>query len=230
MISFAHGRLSGLALHGPALFLLMMLLSTVLAACRQQVDEHLYQGTTLGTGYHITLYADLNHEQATVLEAGIQDELATLERQRDLFLTASDIAFSRFWLLPSAGVLHEMDRWFHSHAVDFLTHWLDGRDLASTALLVEVGGVVRGRGTPPDGAWRLSLELAGLPGPDGGRHVRLQDAALVHRFVQQEAAPLIILSTPLSVSVIATNASEAMRQAGLLIHARPEKAMLSCPG
>jgi thiamine biosynthesis lipoprotein ApbE len=225
MMPFAHGRYSGLALQGPALFLLTMLLSTILAACRQQADEYLYQGTTLGTGYHITLYADLDRDQASALEAGIQGELATLEQHRDLILKAGNVAFGRFWLPPSAGVRHEVDRWFHAYAVDGMTQWLDDHRLPSSALLVEVGGVMRSRGTPPAGAWRLSLERAGLPGPDGARHIHLQDAALVHRFVQQEAAPLVTLATPLAVSVIAEDAREAMRQASRLINAGPEEAM-----
>ncbi|MGQ4880247.1 hypothetical protein ACOJCM_16905 [Billgrantia sp. LNSP4103-1] len=225
MIRLAQGRLSGLALHGPALFLLMLLLSALLAACRQQSGEYLYQGTTLGTGYHITLYADLEQDQAAALEAGIQGELATLERHRDLFLQASALAFGRFWLPPSAGLRHEVDRWFHAHAVDLLMRWLDDHRLDTAALMVEVGGLVRTSGTPPVGDWRLSLELAGLPGPDDARYIRLRDAALVHRFVQPAASPLVTLSTPLSVSVIAADAVEAMHQASLLIHARPEETM-----
>lgn len=225
MIPFAHGRISGPALHGPALFLLLMLLTLVLSACRDRGSEHFFQGTTLGTGYHITLYADLDERQAAAVEAGIQGELATLERQRDLFLKASGIAYDRFWLAPSTGLLHEVNRRFHAHAVDRLTLWLDDSRLAPTAMLVEVGGVMRAQGAPPVGAWRLSLELAGLPGPDDARHVHLHDAALVQRFVQQQAAPLVTLSTPVAVSVIAADADEAMHQASLLIHAKPEETM-----
>lgn len=225
MMQLAHGRLSGLALYGPALFFLM-LSSFLLSACRQQVDEQLYQGTALGTGYHITLYADLGAGQAAEIEAGIQGELANLEAQREVLIRASVAAFAPFWVAPTVALQHEVDRRFHALAVDRLTLWLGHHAIAPAAVLVEVGGVMRGLGTPPAGAWRLSLEQPGLPGPEGARHVRLQDAALVHRFVQQEAAaPLVTPATPLSVSVIAADAGTAMREASLLIHAGPEEAI-----
>ncbi|MCE8019800.1 hypothetical protein HOP51_06665 [Halomonas sp. MCCC 1A11036] len=225
MIPFAYGRLTGLALHGPARLLLSLFLVVALSACRDPSNEYLYQGTALGTGYHITLYADLGAEQALELEAGIQGELASLERQRSGFLHAMDAAFGWLWLSPAASLNREMDRLVHALAVDRLTLWLDAQRFSPSAMLVEVGGVVRGQGVPPMGGWRLSLEQAGLPDPDGAHRLRLENAALVRRFAQQDGMPLVSLSTLLAVSVVAPSASEAMEQANRLMHARPEEAL-----
>nr|WP_228574443.1 hypothetical protein [Halomonas sp.] len=225
MMSFAHGRLSGLALHGPALFFLMMLSSLLLSACRQPGAEHWYQGVSLGTGYHITLYADLEPERLAEIGAGIQGELASLELQRTAYRRISGAAFRRWWQSPPAAWQHEVDRRFHALAVDRLTTWLDRYLDVPSSVLVEVGGIMRGSGSEPVAGWRLSLDQAGLPGADGARHVRLKDAALVHRFAQQEAAPLVSPATPLSVSVIAESASAAMHQASQLIHAGPNEAL-----
>lgn len=224
MNPFAFGRLTGLALCGPARLLLAVSLVMALSACRDQTSEYYLHGTTLGTGYHITLYADLDQAQVAELEASIQGELATLERQRSIFTQALDVAFSRFWI-AAPSLRHETDRVFHSLAVDRLTRWLDSHRMNSAAMLVEVGGVMRGQGKPSENGWRLSLEQAGLPGPDGARHLRLQDAALVQRFARQDVVPLVTLSTPLAVSVVAPSASEAMQQASLLIQADPADAL-----
>jgi hypothetical protein len=225
MIPLALGRLSGLAHPGPARLLLLLWASTLLIACRPQADEHMFQGTTLGTGYHITLYANLDPQQVTEIEVGIQGELAILEGQRSHFHRAAAIAFGGFWAVLPTSLQHEVDRWFHALAVDRLTQWLEEHDLVPSAVMVEVGGVVRGVGDPPGGDWRLSLDQAGLPAPDGARHVRLKDAALVHRFVQQAPAPLVTPAAPLSVSVIAADARRAIYQASLMIHAGPEEAL-----
>ncbi|MCE8014716.1 hypothetical protein HOP62_01335 [Halomonas sp. MCCC 1A17488] len=224
MIPFALGRHTGLALSGPARLLLPVLMVLVLSACRDQSDEHLIQGTALGTGYHITLYADLDQTQVAALEAGIQGEMATLERQRSVFTHALATAFRRFWI-ATPGLQHEVDRQTHVLAVDRLVQWLEEHRPAPAAVLVELGGVLRAQGESPDGGWRLSLELAGLPGPDGARHLRLRNAALVHRFARQERVPLLTLTTPLAVSVIAPSASEAMHQASRLMQADPEHAL-----
>ncbi|NIC04417.1 hypothetical protein [Billgrantia bachuensis] len=201
-----------------------MFVVMVLGACRDQTQEHFIQGTALGTGYHITLYADLDHDQVAELEAGIEGELASLERQRSGFTRALDAAFGWF-RLSSSALRHEADRTVHALAVDRLALWLDGHRFAPSAVMVEVGGVMRGQGVPPRGSWRLSLERTGLPGPDGARHVRIQNAALVHRFARQDVVPLVTLSTPLAVSVMAPSASEAMRQATQLMLASPGDAV-----
>lgn len=224
MIPFAHGRLPGLALTGPARLLLPMFVVMVLGACREKNHEQFIQGAALGTGYHITLYADLDHDQVTELEAGIQGELASLERQRSGFTRALDAAFG--WFRQSSSALrHETDRMVHALAVDRLALWLDDHRFAPSGVMIEVGGVMRGHGAPPAGSWRLSLERTGLPGPDGARHIRIQDAALVHRFARQDVVPLVTLTTPLAVSVVAPSASEAMSQASQLMHASPGDAV-----
>lgn len=224
MTPFASGRLSGLALYGPARFLLAVSVVLGLSACREQSNEHYLHGTALETGYHITLHADLDQAEIAELEAGIQGELATLERRRSAFTQALDAAFDRFWI-PASGLRHETDRAAHSLAVDRLTHWLEGYRLAPDAMLVEVGGVQRGQGKHPEKGWRLSLEQAGLPGADGARHLRLRDAALVQRFARQDVVPLVALTTPLAISVIAPSAVEAMHQASLLMQAEPADAL-----
>ncbi|QOR39305.1 hypothetical protein HNO52_12860 [Billgrantia diversa] len=224
MTPFALGRFSGLALDGPARLLFPLLVVMVLGACRDQTREHFIQGTALGTGYHITLYADLDHDQVAELEAGIEGELASLERQRSSFTRAFDAAFGEF-RLSSTALRHEADRMTHALAVDRLALWLDDHRFALSAVLVEVGGVMRGHGAPPAGSWRLSLERTGLPAPDGARHVRIENAAIVHRFARQDVVPLVTLSTPLAVSVMAPSASQAMRQATQLMQAYPEDAV-----
>ncbi|WP_111414187.1 hypothetical protein [Billgrantia lactosivorans] len=225
MIPFAYGRLSGLVLSGPARLLPTVLAGLLaLSGCRDTADEHLIQGTALGTGYHITLYADLDQARRAELEAGIQGELATLERQRGDLMRALDAATVRFWS-PTSALRHEADRLAHALAADRLTLWLEEHDPALAASLVEVGGVMRARGEPPAGDWRLSLEQAGLPGPADARHLRLRDAAVVHRFARRDVVPLVTMTAPLAVSVVAPSASEAMHQASRLMRADPAEAL-----
>lgn len=227
MIPFAYGRKDGLALKGPALLLALTLSALCLGACRTQTHQHFFQGAALGTGYHITLYADLNQEQKTGLEAGIQSELASLEQQRQDLVRMLNAGYNGFSLSPPAVLMREIDQAIQARAVDRLTQQLTDPRVEPIASMVEVGGVVQARGIPPAGAWRMSLEQAGLPEADNVRYINLQDAALVQRFSQQVAAPLVTLSTPLAVSVVASSASEAMQLARQLIHAKPTAAVNS---
>ncbi|KAA0014327.1 FAD:protein FMN transferase [Billgrantia pellis] len=223
MIPLAPGRFSGLTRIGSALFMFVVVLPMALSACRHPFGEHHLQGAALGTGYHITLYADLDDASLLALETGIQGELERLQRKRGLYVRALNAAFARVGMPAPAVLLGEMDRVVHALAVDRVTEWLDAHE--EIAALVEMGGVMRAAGAPPDGGWRLSLERAGLPKRVEERYLYLHDAALVHRFTELEASPLISLPTPLGVSVVADTASEAMRQANRMMLARPDDAM-----
>ncbi len=223
MISLALGRFSGLTRSGSALFMFVVMLPMALSACRHQISEHHLQGATLGTGYHITLYADLSDAALLALETGIQGELEDLQRQRELYVRALDAAFARVGMSAPTILLGELDHMVHALAVDRMVEWLDARE--DLAALVEVGGVMRAAAAPPNGGWRLSLERAGLPKLSEERYLYLHDAALVHRFTELEASPLMSLPTPLGVSVVAETASEAMRQANRMMLAEPGDAL-----
>ncbi|RDB44397.1 hypothetical protein DU490_02165 [Halomonas sp. DQ26W] len=222
MISLASRRLAGLAQGGPALFmfLLVMLPMALLSACRSQLQEQLYQGTALGTGYHITLYADLDADDSERISIGIQGELAQLQQQRAALLGTLVAAFSvtpRILTAPPASLGDELERLMHALAVDRLTEWLVEGQIEH--MMVEVGGVIRTRGLPPGDAWWLSLEHAGLPEQGVGRRISLTDAALVHRLVRPSPVAIPALPRTLGISVVAATASEASRQALLLIAA-----------
>jgi hypothetical protein len=226
MIPLAARRLPGLAHRGPALFLflLVMLPLSLLSACRSQPQEQQFQGTTLGTGYHLTLYADLSDADRERLMAGIQGELAHLERHHDALvrtLTASMPGTGTPLALPaSSGLLGQLESRMQALAVDRLTTRLGEFGIAHA--MVEVGGVVRTRGAPPGGAWRLALGHAGLPA-DSAARLRLHDAALVQkRLYHNAASPLPRL---LAVSVVAATAGEAWQRARWLTASRPGAGM-----
>ncbi|MBZ0329170.1 FAD:protein FMN transferase [Halomonas sp. ANAO-440] len=230
MISLASRRFSGLAHSGPALFmfLLMMLPMALLSACRSQLQEQLYQGTALGTGYHITLYADLDAQERERIAVGIQSELAHLQQQRDALMGSLAAAFSGAARLPFAPPISlgdELERLLHALAVDHLTEWLTDHDVEN--MMVEVGGVIRTRGLPPGGGWWLSLEHAGLPEQGAGRRINLTGAALVHRQVRPTPVTIPALPRTLGISVVADTASEASRQALLLMAADQQNTTMS---
>ncbi|RCV91023.1 FAD:protein FMN transferase [Billgrantia montanilacus] len=222
MISLASRRFAGLAHGGPALFmfLLLMLPMALLSACRSQFQEHLYQGTALGTGYHITLYADLDAHERERIAVGIQGELAQLQSQREALLGSLAAAFSANPYTRAVAPVSfgdELERLIHALAVDRLTEWLT--ELEVEHMMVEVGGVIRTRGLPPGGGWWLSLEHAGLPEQGKRRRINLTDAALVHRLVRPHPVAIPVLPRTLGITVVAATASEASRQALLLMAA-----------
>ncbi len=200
------------------MFLLVILPMALLSACRSQLQEQLYQGTALGTGYHITLYADLEAHQRERIAVGIQGELAQLQQQREALLRTLAAAFSATPGLLSVApvsVGDELERLIHALAVDRLTEWLT--DHGVEHMMVEVGGVIRTRGRPPRGGWWLSLEHAGMPEQDAGHRINLTDAALVHRLVRPTPVAIPTLPRTLGISVVAETASEASHQALLLM-------------
>src|SRR5690554_1478884 len=103
MTPLAHGRHSGPALLESARLVFPVLLAAVLAifltACRDQSSAYLFQGATLGTGYHVTLYADFDTTtQLATVETSIQGDLAVLERLRSELEHIDATAFRLFGL------------------------------------------------------------------------------------------------------------------------------------
>ena len=229
MTPLALGRYSGPALLESARLvfpvLLAALLATFLSACRDQSNAYFIQGAALGAGYHVTLYADLDTTQVATLEASIQGDLASLERLRSKLEHIDTTAFRLFGLTLPKPSRQGIDRWLQVIAVDRLTQRLATHD-GIDAVMVEVGGVLRGHGVPPGGGWRVSLGQVGLPASEASQQVRLQDAALVQRFVDPATVPLVSLSSPLAVSVIAADASTAYHQAEMLVEAGPGNALM----
>lgn len=217
MIPLASRRFPGLAHRGPALFLFILLLlpvMTLLSACRSQQQEHQLQGSVLGTGYHLTLYADLDEPQREALKAGIQGELADIEQHGERLLAALGLAFAPYpaWLANAPqSLMDELARLLHAAAVDRLTRHLKAQGMQSA--LVEVGGMVRTLGAPPGRDWTLSLAHVGLPGSGEAPRVTLRDAALVQRPASRNGSEAPDDRRVLGVSVVAATASEAQRQA-----------------
>ncbi|MDI5986105.1 FAD:protein FMN transferase [Halomonas sp. M4R5S39] len=233
MISVAARRDTGPALR-PALFLfaLVWLPVTLLVGCRSQSPLHQFEGTALDTGYHITLYADLDDGARELLKAGIQGELVGLEQELALWLVPLRHALGA--LSPGAesadepqvDVLLQMTR---ALAVDRLDALLEGHGIEHAML--ELGGVVRTRGQAGGRPWRLALDRPGLPG-EGAPGLRLGDAALVHLDAKTAVLQQATLGGEpgeqpaarrlLSVSVVAPTAVEADRQARELMSAGPD--------
>lgn len=76
----------GPALKGLASFLLLTMLVS-LAGCESRPEAHRFHGPIFGTGYHVTIYADLNEAAHDELGVGI---LAELERIDALMSTYRD--------------------------------------------------------------------------------------------------------------------------------------------
>ncbi|MFY0990398.1 FAD:protein FMN transferase [Halomonas sp. C05BenzN] len=229
MTSLAARRYKGLAC-GPALFLftLVMLPMSLLAGCRSQPPLHQFEGTALGTGYHITLHADLDDRARERLQAGIQGELVSLEQ--DLARLRVPLRHARGPLPAGVGsdstsLAQRLLQMARALAVDRLVALL--LDHAVEHAMIELGGMVRVRGPAGRRAWRLALDRAGMPREEGPR-LRLADAALVRLDDMpmplaggERAAPLAA-SRLLAVSVVAPTTIEAERQARELMAAGPE--------
>lgn len=213
--------MTGLAHRGPALFMFSLLLPLMLlTACRNPLQEQQVQGVALGTGYHITLYADLDAMSPMAIRAVIQGELETLEAERRNAAAVRRSAFAPLWRLREPEVLAGVwDQVFHALAVDRLVGQLAELDVHH--LLVEVGGVMRSQGSPPGRAWRVSLAHAALPSMEDPQHVRLDGGAVLHRLGRLDRAPAPPQPLILGVAVIASSAMEGRVQADALLEVGP---------
>lgn len=213
--------MTGLAHRGPALFMFSLLLPLMLlTACRNPLQEQQLQGVALGTGYHITLYADLDAMSPLAIRAVIQGELETLEDERRRVAGVRRSAFAPLWRVSEPEVLAEAwDQVFHALAVDRLAQLLAELDVHH--LMVEVGGVMRSQGSPPGRAWRVSLAHAALPGMEEPLNVRLDGGAVLHRLGKLDRAPVPPQPYILGVTVIASSAMEGRVQADALIQVGP---------
>ncbi len=213
--------MTGLAQRGPALFMFSLLLPLMLlTACRNPLQEQQVQGVALGTGYHITLYADLDAMSPLALLAVIQGELETLEDERRSAAGVRRSAFAPLWKISEPEGLAEVwDQVFHALAVDRLAQQLAQLDVHH--LMVEVGGVMRSQGAPPGRVWRVSLAHAALPSMEDPMHVRLDDAAMLHRLGRLDRTPTFSQPFILGVAVIASSAMEGRMQADTLIEVGP---------
>lgn len=82
---------TGPAPKGLALLLLMALLS-LLAGCDTPPEAHRFQGPTFGTGYHVTVFADLSEERHSDLSAGIQAELERIDALMSTYREDSELS------------------------------------------------------------------------------------------------------------------------------------------
>ncbi|WP_180978310.1 FAD:protein FMN transferase [Halomonas urumqiensis] len=158
---------------------LAMLVLALLAGCRGQASGQYFEGVALGTGYHITLDADLDIGERELLQAAIQGELGSLENGLLSLrpLLAAPLPLVNQEALPSlarAGRLLQLEHW--AHAVDRLDAVL--AEFGMSNAMIELGGMVRTRGMAGRQLWRLAIDKAHLPGEQHAV-LSLQDAALV---------------------------------------------------
>lgn len=231
MIPLAARRLSGLAQRGPALFMFLLVLvpTALLSACRNHPQEQQFQGTTLGTAYHLTLYAELSEAQRNALRLGIQGELARLEQQHAVLqwlYRMSRVALA--WATRDASTVEwrypEVATLMQAHAADRLAERLVASGIEHA--MIEVGGLVRVLDSPRRDGWRLALDHAALPAEETPRHLALRHAALVYRLADgQPSTAFPQAPRLLAVSVVATTASEAWYQAHRLAAGAPDDAI-----
>ncbi len=104
----------GPALRGLALLLVMAVLGG-LAGCDAAPEAHRFQGPIFGTGYHVTLYAELDETARGELAEGIVAELERVDAQMSTYRDDSELSqLNRtpvgvpFFLSPAtAGVIRE---------------------------------------------------------------------------------------------------------------------------
>ena len=80
---------------GPApigLALLLVACILVLVGCKDAPEAHRFQGPVFGTGYHVTLYADLSEESYAELDAGIQAELERVDELMSTYREDSELS------------------------------------------------------------------------------------------------------------------------------------------
>ncbi|WP_227367897.1 FAD:protein FMN transferase [Halomonas sp. M20] len=96
MMKVACRKLTGPASKGLALSL-MALVIVLLAGCDSGPGEHRFQGPIFGTGYHVTVYADLDQDDYARLESGILTELERIDALMSTYRDDSELSrFNRF--------------------------------------------------------------------------------------------------------------------------------------
>lgn len=96
MMTVVYRKLTGPASRGLAL-LLVVLVSMLLAGCDSGPEEHRFQGPIFGTGYHVTIYADLDEDGYARLESGILEELERIDALMSTYRDDSELShFNRF--------------------------------------------------------------------------------------------------------------------------------------
>lgn len=81
---------AGPAPRGLALLLIACLL--LLAGCDSTPQAHRFQGPVFGTGYHVTLYADLSEESYAEIDKGIQAELERVDALMSTYRDDSELS------------------------------------------------------------------------------------------------------------------------------------------
>ncbi|WP_163560100.1 FAD:protein FMN transferase [Halomonas sp. NO4] len=177
MIPLAVRRHPGLAHRGPALFMFLAVVMPIalLSACRHPSQEHQFQGAALDTGYHLTLYADLDAAARDALRADIQGELERLEQH---YAWLRWLAVLPGWTANPADA-RGLAPLMHARAVDRLAERLQAQGVEHA--MIEVGGQVRTFDHPRRQGWRLALDHAALPEDASPSRLRLRHAALVTR-------------------------------------------------
>ncbi|SFH66001.1 FAD:protein FMN transferase [Modicisalibacter xianhensis] len=64
----------------------------LLAGCDSSPQAHRFQGPVFGTGYHVTLYADLDEESYAEIDAGIQAELERVDALMSTYRDDSELS------------------------------------------------------------------------------------------------------------------------------------------
>nr|WP_298375333.1 FAD:protein FMN transferase [uncultured Halomonas sp.] len=96
MIKAAYRKFTGPASRGLALSLMASVI-VLLAGCDNGPEEHRFQGPIFGTGYHVTVYADLDENDQTRLESGIRAELERVDALMSTYRDDSELSrFNRF--------------------------------------------------------------------------------------------------------------------------------------
>lgn len=221
MNSLAARRQAGPAM-GPALFLLALLVpASLMSGCRQQSVWQDLEGVVLETGYHITLNGDLQDEgHYLLLVAAIQGELASLESEfaalHGLLLSSLPLRDTRAAEFP-APLIEALREVQQARAVDRLDSVL--AEFGFEHAMIELGGVVRTRGSGGRQPWRLALGSGGLS-EALEPSLMLSDAALVTRLALGQAGRHATGEGRLmAVSVVAPSAELADRQARKLLGA-----------